>query len=70
MFCSERYKMVGRLEGKHVLITGGGSGMGLTSARDFAKEGGRVAICGWNPDTLKKAQCHVGDEIDRGGPHV
>ncbi len=33
--------MVGRLEGKHVLITGGGSGIGLTSARDFAKEGGR-----------------------------
>jgi hypothetical protein len=42
----------------------------LTSARGFAKEGGRVANCGWNPDTLKKAQCHVGDEIDRGGPHV
>jgi NAD(P)-dependent dehydrogenase (short-subunit alcohol dehydrogenase family) len=62
--------MVGRLEGKHVLITGGGSGMGLTSARDFAKERCRVAICGWKPDTLKKAQCHVGDEIDRGGPHV
>jgi NAD(P)-dependent dehydrogenase (short-subunit alcohol dehydrogenase family) len=61
--------MVGGLEGKHVLITGG-SGVGLASARDFAKEGGRVAICGWNPDTLKKAQCHVGDEIDRGGLHV
>ena len=60
--------MVGRLAGKHVLIAGGGSGVGR--ARDFAKEGGRLAICGWNPDTLKKAQCHVGDEIDRGGPHV
>lgn len=33
-----------RFDGKSVLITGGAAGMGVTAARKFAAEGGRVAI--------------------------
>ena len=35
----------GRLEGKAVLISGAGSGMGRSAARLFAREGARVALC-------------------------
>lgn len=36
----------GRLRGRTALITGSTSGIGLASARLFAKEGARVVICG------------------------
>ena len=35
----------GRLEGKAVLISGAGSGMGRSAALLFAREGARVALC-------------------------
>ncbi|WP_224241869.1 SDR family NAD(P)-dependent oxidoreductase [Hyalangium gracile] len=40
---------------KTVLITGGSRGLGLILARDFAKEGARVAICGRDEATLERA---------------
>jgi 3-oxoacyl-[acyl-carrier protein] reductase len=36
--------MKGRFEGRHVLITGGGRGIGLEIAQQFGREGARVSI--------------------------
>jgi NADP-dependent 3-hydroxy acid dehydrogenase YdfG len=44
-----------RLANKTVLVTGGGSGIGLAVARAFLGEGARVAICGRQESKLRKA---------------
>ncbi len=44
-----------------VLITGGGSGIGLCAALEFAKLGAKVAICGRNPDKLEVARKEIAD---------
>ncbi len=44
-----------KLQTKTVLITGGGSGVGLAAARLFLKEGARVAIAGRNAAKLNAA---------------
>ncbi len=44
--------MNGRLQGKTVLITGGGQGIGRAAAAAFAKEGAQIAICGRNSANL------------------
>ena len=41
----------GRLEGKVVLLTGIGGGMGRVTARLFAQEGATVVGCDLNPDS-------------------
>jgi NADP-dependent 3-hydroxy acid dehydrogenase YdfG len=46
---------VGKLDDKRVLVTGGGSGIGLAAARLFLQEGARVAITGRNNGKLKAA---------------
>ena len=43
------------LASKSVLITGGGSGLGLAMARGFAALGAQVAICGRTEEKLLKA---------------
>src|SRR5580693_5366426 len=49
-----------RLANKTALITGGNSGIGLTTARLFVAEGARVAITGRNRATLEAAAKELG----------
>ena len=53
----------GILKDKHIVITGGGSGLGLAMAKKFASEGANVLIVGRNEEKLRKA---IG-EIKSGG---
>lgn len=52
-----------RLKSKRALITGGTSGIGLETAREFLREGARVAITGKNPDTLQAARQELGPDV-------
>ena len=56
------------LENKVALVAGGSSGIGLACAKEFAREGARVAICGRDPDRLAKAQRSI-EEVARGRVH-
>jgi NAD(P)-dependent dehydrogenase (short-subunit alcohol dehydrogenase family) len=54
------------LFGKVVMITGRASGLGLALARDFAAEGGKLALAGNDPAELAAAQT----ELESRGAHV
>lgn len=47
--------------GAAVLITGGGTGIGLATARAFVRTGARVAICGRRPEPLEHAHAELAD---------
>jgi NAD(P)-dependent dehydrogenase (short-subunit alcohol dehydrogenase family) len=51
-----------RLKGKRALITGGTTGIGLETARQFLNEGARVAITGKNPKNLDAAAKELGPD--------
>ncbi len=48
------------LEGKSALVTGGGSGIGLGTAKLLARDGATVTICGRTEDKLAKAVAEIG----------
>lgn len=52
-----------RLANKTALITGGGSGIGLATARVFLAEGARVAIVGRRKNTLDEAATMLGGNV-------
>lgn len=52
-----------RLQGKTALVTGGTSGIGLETARQFMAEGARVAITGTNPKTIEAARAELGPDV-------
>jgi NAD(P)-dependent dehydrogenase (short-subunit alcohol dehydrogenase family) len=56
---------MGLLEGKGAVITGGGSGIGLATARRFAAEGARVAVLDVNEELGKAAADETGGVFAR-----
>ncbi len=50
-----------RLENKTAIITGAGSGIGLSCARTFVREGAQVALFGRRTERLEEAQKELGD---------
>lgn len=52
-----------RLKDKRALITGGTSGIGLETARQFLNEGARVAITGTNPATIEVAYAELRGDV-------
>ena len=53
---------MGKLENKVALITGGNSGIGLATAKLFAKEGAKVVITGRREDALENAIKEIGHD--------
>ncbi|MET3851311.1 SDR family NAD(P)-dependent oxidoreductase [Paenibacillus sp. OAE614] len=48
-----------RVEGKVALVTGGASGIGLSSARLLAKEGAKVVIADFNAEGAQQAAAEI-----------
>jgi NAD(P)-dependent dehydrogenase (short-subunit alcohol dehydrogenase family) len=51
---------VGRFDSKTVIVTGGGTGIGLAVARRFHQEGASVVICGRREAVLREAAREIG----------
>jgi NAD(P)-dependent dehydrogenase (short-subunit alcohol dehydrogenase family) len=54
---------MGKLEGKMALITGGNSGIGLATAKEFKEQGARVIITGRDQQTLDDAKRELDDGV-------
>src|SRR4026208_1772831 len=56
-------KHAGKLEGKIALITGGNSGIGLATAKQFVHEGAHVFITGRRDSELAAAVKEIGKNV-------
>ena len=56
--------MTFEIKGKTVLITGATSGIGLSTARVFAKEGYKLVLCGRRQDRLDALESELGKQTD------
>ncbi len=54
---------MGKLEGKVAVITGGNSGIGLATAKEFSGQGARVVITGRDQETLDNAKRSIGGDV-------
>jgi len=54
---------MGKLEGKVAVITGGNSGIGLATAKEFSGQGARVVITGRDQETLDDAKRSIGGDV-------
>src|ERR1044071_3251020 len=54
----------GLLQGKRILITGGGTGLGLSMGKRFLELGASLAICGRREEVLKQATA----DLERSAP--
>ena len=54
---------MGKLEGKIALVTGGNSGIGLATAKQFVSEGAYVFITGRREPELKGAVNEIGKNV-------
>jgi len=54
---------MGKLDGKIALITGGNSGIGLATAKQFVEEGAYVFITGRREAELSKAAKEIGKTV-------
>jgi len=52
-----------KLEGKVAVITGGNSGIGLATAKEFKEQGARVVITGRDQQTLDEAKRDIGGDV-------
>ncbi|OQS04248.1 3-ketodihydrosphingosine reductase, partial [Thraustotheca clavata] len=48
-----------KVDGKHVVITGGSTGLGLATAKKYAKAGAKVTIIARSMDALEKAKAEI-----------
>ena len=55
--------MVGRLDGKVALVTGGNSGIGLATAKEFVREGAHVFVTGRREHELAEAVRDIGNNV-------
>ncbi len=60
----QRTSLMGKLDGKIAIITGGSEGMGRSTARLFVEEGATVIITGRNQATLDAAVEEIGGAIE------